>query len=39
MRIMKEAIDRWNEILDVSEKLFMKKGFDYTSIMGKLVVR
>ena len=36
---MKKAIERRNEILDVSEKPFMKKGLDYTSIMDKLVVR
>lgn len=32
MRVVKEAEERRNEILDVSEKLFMRKGFDYTSI-------
>lgn len=32
MRVVKEAEERRNEILDVSEKLFMTKGFDHTSI-------
>ncbi|MCI8400530.1 MAG: TetR/AcrR family transcriptional regulator [Lachnospiraceae bacterium] len=32
MRIVKEAKERRNEILDASEKLFIRKGFDYTSI-------
>lgn len=32
MRVVKEAEERRNEILNVSEKLFMIKGFDYTSI-------
>ena len=31
MRIVKEAEERKNEILDVAENLFMKKGFDGTS--------
>lgn len=31
MRIVKEAQERRNEILDVAEHLFMKKGFDGTS--------
>lgn len=31
MRIIKEAEDRKNEILDVAEKLFANKGFDGTS--------
>lgn len=31
MRIVKEAEERKNEILDVAEKLFFKKGFDQTS--------
>lgn len=32
MRVVKEAEERRNEILDISEKLFMRKGFDNTSI-------
>lgn len=32
MRVVKEAEERRNEILDVSEKLFLQKGFDSTSI-------
>lgn len=32
MRIVKDADERKNEILDVSEKLFAQKGFDGTSI-------
>lgn len=31
MRIVKEANERRNEILDVAEKLFCEKGFDHTS--------
>ena len=31
MRIVKEAKERKNEILDIAEKLFCTKGFDYTS--------
>lgn len=31
MRIVKEAKERKNEILDVAEKLFCTKGFDHTS--------
>lgn len=31
MRIVKEAEERKNEILDVAERLFCSKGFDYTS--------
>lgn len=31
MRIVKEAEERKNEILDVAEKLFCAKGFDHTS--------
>lgn len=31
MRIVKEAEERKNEILDVAERLFCAKGFDYTS--------
>ncbi|MBP3469300.1 MAG: TetR/AcrR family transcriptional regulator [Lachnospiraceae bacterium] len=31
MRIVKDAEERKNEILDVAEKLFCAKGFDYTS--------
>ncbi len=32
MRIVKEAEERRNEILDVAERLFVTKGFDQTSI-------
>ena len=31
MRIVKEATERKNEILDAAAVLFMKKGFDNTS--------
>ena len=31
MRIVKEAEERKNEILDVAERLFVTKGFDNTS--------
>ena len=31
MRIVKEAEERRNEILDVAERLFGMKGFDHTS--------
>lgn len=31
MRIVKDAEERKNEILDVAERLFCTKGFDYTS--------
>lgn len=31
MRIVKEAEERKNEILDVAERLFVSKGFDNTS--------
>lgn len=31
MRIVKEAEERRNEILDVAERLFVTKGFDHTS--------
>ena len=31
MRVVKEAEERRNEILDVAEKLFGTKGFDQTS--------
>lgn len=31
MRVVKEAKERKNEILDVAERLFGAKGFDYTS--------
>ena len=31
MRIVKEAQERKNEILDVAERLFCSKGFDNTS--------
>lgn len=32
MRVVKEAEERRNEILDVAERLFVTKGFDQTSI-------
>lgn len=32
MRIVKEAEERRNEILDVAERLFVTKGFDHSSI-------
>ncbi|MCI8294095.1 MAG: TetR/AcrR family transcriptional regulator [Hespellia sp.] len=32
MRVVKEAEERRNEILDVAERLFVGKGFDHTSI-------
>ena len=31
MRIVKDAKERRNEILDVAERLFSEKGFDNTS--------
>lgn len=31
MRVVKEAEERKNEILDVAERLFGEKGFDNTS--------
>ena len=31
MRVVKEAEERKNEILDVAERLFCTKGFDQTS--------
>ena len=31
MRVVKEAKERRNEILDVAERLFATKGFDNTS--------
>ena len=31
MRIVKDAKERRNEILDVAERLFCEKGFDNTS--------
>lgn len=31
MRVVKEAEERKNEILDVAQELFVQKGFDYTS--------
>ncbi len=37
MRISKEAIERKNEILDVSEKLFITKGYDKATINDILV--
>ena len=32
MRIVKEAQERKNEILDIADRLFKLKGFDHTSI-------
>nr|MCR5272795.1 TetR/AcrR family transcriptional regulator [Lachnospiraceae bacterium] len=31
MRVVKEAIERRNEILDAAEELFVTKGYDKTS--------
>ena len=31
MRVVKDAQERKNEILDVAERLFVAKGFDQTS--------
>ena len=36
MRIVKEAEERKNEILDVAGKLFGKKGYDATSTKNPL---
>ncbi|MBR5943743.1 MAG: TetR/AcrR family transcriptional regulator, partial [Lachnospiraceae bacterium] len=38
MRIVKEAEERRNEILDVAEKLFIEKGFDAASTNDILAV-